>query len=383
MVPPIGWSLPSSGRSAGTVHECDPEPLMSELFAPLQLRSVVLRNRIGVAPMCQYRATDGVANDWHLVHLASRAVGGNGLVCTEATAVAPEGRISPACLGLWNDEQAIALEPIVAQVRANGAVAAIQLAHAGRKASTAPPWEGGGPVPAAEGGWDVVGPSPLPFDEGSPVPHELASDDLIAIAAAFRSAAARARDMGCQLIEVHAAHGYLLHSFHSPLTNRRTDRYGGDLVGRTRLTREVVTAIREVWPEELPLAVRLSVTDWVPGGWSDDDSVQLSRWLVADGVDLIDCSSGGAVPGARIPVAPGYQVPFAARIRREAAIASAAVGLLTTPRQAERIIAEGQADLVLQARESLRDPYWPRRAAVALGALDQLDVPPSYARGWR
>ncbi|MFO7776912.1 MAG: NADH:flavin oxidoreductase/NADH oxidase [Nitriliruptoraceae bacterium] len=356
---------------------------MSELFTPLRLRSVELRNRIGVAPMCQYQATDGVANDWHLVHLVSRAVGGNGLVCTEATAVTPQGRITPACLGLWNDEQASALAPIIAQLRANGAVAAIQLAHAGRKASTAAPWQGGGALSPAAGGWEVVGPSPLPFDEGAPVPHELSPEELGEVVAAFRSAAARARDIGCQLIEVHAAHGYLLHSFHSPLTNRRTDAYGGDLAGRTRLTREVVAAIREVWPPDLPLAVRLSATDWVPDGWSEDDSVELSRWLVADGVDLIDCSSGGAVPGVRIPAAPGYQVPFAARIRREAAVATAAVGLLTTPEQAEQIIAEGQADLVLQARESLRDPYWPRRAAAALGALDRLEVPPSYARGWR
>ncbi len=355
---------------------------MSELFTPLQLRSVTLPNRIGVSPMCQYRAIDGSANAWHLVHLVSRAVGGNGLVCTEATAVAPEGRITPACLGLWNDEQAAALAPVITQLRANGAVAAIQLAHAGRKASTTPPWQGGAPLAVAEGGWEVVGPSPLPFDEGHPVPHELTTIEIVELAAAFRSAAARALEIGCQLIEVHAAHGYLLHSFHSPLTNRRTDRYGGDLVGRTRLTREVVTAIREVWPEELPLAVRLSVTDWVPDGWSEDDSVQLARWLAADGVDLIDCSSGGAVPRVRIPVAPGYQVPFAARIRHEAGVATAAVGLLTTPDQAERIVADGQADVVLQARESLRDPYWPRRAAVELGVLDRLDVPPPYARGW-
>jgi len=356
---------------------------MSELFTPLQLRSVQLRNRIGVAPMCQYQATDGVANDWHLIHLASRAIGGNGLVCTEATAVTPQGRITPGCLGLWNDEQASALEPIIAQLRASGAVAAIQLAHAGRKASTTAPWQGGGALSPEEGAWDVVGPSPLPFEDGAPVPHELTTDELTEVVAAFRAAASRALAIGCQLVEVHAAHGYLLHSFHSPLTNRRTDAYGGDLAGRTRLTREVVTAIREVWPDELPLAVRLSVTDWVADGWSEDDSVELSRWLVADGVDLIDCSSGGAVPGVRIPVAPGYQVPFAARIRREVGVATAAVGLLTTPEQAEHIVAEGQADLVLQARESLRDPYWPRRAAVTLDALDRLDVPPSYARAWR
>ena len=356
---------------------------MTALFAPLDLRSISLRNRIGVAPMCQYRATDGLANAWHHVHLVSRAVGGNALVCTEATAALPEGRISPACLGLWNEQQTEALAPSVAELRGHGAVPAVQLAHAGRKASTAPPSQGGGPVAAEHGGWPVVGASPLPFDDGAPVPLELTPEGIAEVVAAFRAAATRALAAGFQLIEVHAAHGYLLHSFHSPLTNHRTDGYGGDLRGRTRLTREVVAGIREVWPDALPLAVRLSVTDWVPGGWTEDESVELSRWLAEDGVDLIDCSSGGAVPGVRIPLEPGYQVPFAARIRSEVGIATAAVGLITEPEQAERIVAGGEADMVLLARESLRDPYWPRRAAVALGAQDRLAVPDPYARGWR
>ena len=355
---------------------------MSQLFAPLELRSVTLRNRIGVSPMCQYRATDGLANAWHHVHLVSRAVGGNALVCAEATAVLPEGRISPGCLGLWNDQQVEALTPIVAEIRDHGAVPAIQLAHAGRKASTAPPWQGGGPVAPEDGGWEVVAPSPVAFDERAPVPSELDAAGIARVVAAFRSAARRAAASGFELLEVHAAHGYLLHSFHSPLTNHRADGYGGDLVGRTRLTREVVTAIREVWPDRLPLAVRLSVTDWVPGGWSEDDAVQLARWLVEDGGDLIDCSSGGTLPGVRVPTAPGYQVPFAARLRREAGVATAAVGMISEPDQAEGIVARGDADLVLLGRESLRDPYWPRRAAVALGAVDRLAVPDPYARGW-
>lgn len=355
---------------------------MSQLFAPLELRSVTLRNRIGVAPMCQYQAVDGLANAWHQVHLVSRAVGGNALVCTEATAVLPEGRISPACLGLWNDQQVEGLAPIVAQVRAGGAVAGVQLAHAGRKGSTASPWQGGGPVAPEDGGWEVVAPSPVAVDERALVPKELDSAGIDRVVAAFRSAAQRAAAAGFQLVEVHAAHGYLLHSFHSPLTNRRTDRYAGDLAGRTRLTRQVVAAIREVWPDRLPLAVRLSVTDWVPGGWSEQDSVQLARWLVDDGVDLIDCSSGGTVPGARVPTAPGYQVPFAARVRREAGVATAAVGMITEPAQADGIVSRGDADLVLLGRESLRDPYWPRRAAIALGAVDRLTVPEPYVRGW-
>jgi 2,4-dienoyl-CoA reductase-like NADH-dependent reductase (Old Yellow Enzyme family) len=355
---------------------------MARLFTPFPLRGVTLRNRLGVAPMCQYRAVDGRVNDWHHVHLVSRAVGGYGLVCTEATAVAPEGRISPADLGLYNDAQAAALAPTVAAIRAAGAVTGVQLGHAGRKASTAPPWQGGGAVAPADGGWAVVGPSAEAFDASLPVPRALTGPEVAGVVTAFRSAAARARDVGVELLEVHAAHGYLLHSFLSPLTNHRDDVYGGDLAGRARLLREVVRAIREVWPDRAPLLVRLSATDWVEGGLTVEDSVQVARWLVADGVDLIDCSSGGAVPGVRIPVGPGYQVPLAARIRSGAEVATAAVGLLTEPAQAETVLVAGAADLVLQARASLRDPYWPRRAAAALGAGDALPAPDPYARAW-
>ncbi|MFU8841491.1 MAG: NADH:flavin oxidoreductase/NADH oxidase [Nitriliruptoraceae bacterium] len=355
---------------------------MARLFTPFRLRGLTLRNRLGVAPMCQYQAVDGLANDWHHVHLVSRAVGGYGLVCTEATAVVPEGRISPADLGLYDDAQAAALEPTVAAIRAAGAATGVQLGHAGRKASTAPPWQGGGPVVPADGGWPVVGPSPEAFDDHLPVPRALTGPELAGIVSAFRSAAARARDIGVDAVEVHAAHGYLLHSFLSPLTNHRDDAYGGDLAGRARLVREVVRAIREVWPDRAPVLVRLSATDWVDGGLTVEDSVQVARWLVADGADLIDCSSGGAVPGVRIPVGPGYQVPLAARIRAGAEVATAAVGMLTEPAQAETVLTTGAADLVLQARASLRDPYWPRRAAVALGAGEDLPPPEPYARAW-
>jgi 2,4-dienoyl-CoA reductase-like NADH-dependent reductase (Old Yellow Enzyme family) len=353
-----------------------------DLFDPLPLRGVTLRNRLGVAPMCQYSAEDGVPNDWHLVHLASRAVGGNGLVIAEATGVVPEGRISPGCLGIWNDAQAEAFARITTLVRAHGAVPGLQLAHAGRKASTALPWKGEGALSAEDGGWEVVAPSPLAFDDGFPVPHELAAEDITQLVAAFRSAAERALGAGFELIELHGAHGYLMHSFHSPVSNRRTDAYGGDLLGRTRFTREVVDAVREVWPDELPLAVRLSASDWIDGGWTIEESVELSRLLRDAGVDLVDCSSGGAAPGVRIPLEPGYQVPFAERIRHETGVATAAVGLITAPAQAQAIVAEGRADVVLMARESLRDPYFPRRAAAELGVLDRLEAPVQYRRAW-
>ncbi|MFP4233301.1 MAG: NADH:flavin oxidoreductase/NADH oxidase [Nitriliruptoraceae bacterium] len=355
---------------------------MPDLFDPLTLRSVTLRNRLGVAPMCQYSAVDGVPNEWHLVHLASRAVGGNGLVIAEATGVVPEGRISPGCLGLWNDTQTEAFARITALVRAGGAVPAIQLGHAGRKASTAVPADGEGPIGPDEGGWPTVAPSPLPFAEGFPVPHELTVAEIAALVGAFRAAAERALAAGFELLELHGAHGYLMHSFHSPVSNRREDAYGGDLLGRTRFTREIVDAVREVWPEKLPLAVRLSTTDWIEGGWTVEDSVELSRWLRDAGVDLIDCSSGGAAPGVAIPTGPGYQVPFAEQIRREAGIATAAVGMITEPVQAQAIIAEGSADVVLLARESLRDPYFPRRAAAELGMLERLEAPTPYRRAW-
>lgn len=356
---------------------------MSALFAPLTLRGVTLRNRIGVAPMCQYQATDGMPNDWHLVHLASRAVGGNGVVIVEATAVEPAGRISPGCLGLWNDRQAEAFARIAPVLQKHGAVPAIQLGHAGRKASTAVPWEGEGPLAVEDGAWPVVGPSPLPFAPGFPVPHELTVEEIASVVAAFRDSAQRALDAGFEMLELHGAHGYLLHSFLSPISNHRRDAYGGDFQGRTRLTREVVEAVREVWPDGLPLALRISATDWIDGGWTIEESVALAAEVATLGVDLVDCSSGGSATGVRIPLEPGYQVPFAERIRREAGVATAAVGLLTEPTQAEEVVAEGRADLVLLARESLRDPYWPRRAAAELGASDRLEVPRAYARGWR
>ena len=357
---------------------------MTDLFSPLALRGVTLRNRIGVAPMCQYSATDGVPNAWHHVHLVSRAIGGNALVITEATAVVPEGRISPGCLGIWNDAQVQAFRPITEGIRAHGGVPAVQLAHAGRKASTGLPWEDSGPLGPDQGAWPVVGPSPLPFADGFPAPEELSQEGIDGVVTAFRQGAERALAAGFQAIELHAAHGYLLHSFHSPVSNRRGDGYGGDLEGRTRLTREVVAAVREVWPDELPLIVRLSASDWLgEDGWTIEESIELSRQLAAAGVDLVDCSSGGAAPGVSIPLEPGYQVPFAERIRREAGVPTAAVGLITDPQQAQEIVALGRADVVLLARESLRDPYWPRRAAVELGAEEQLEPPIQYGRAWR
>ncbi len=348
------------------------------LFEPLRLRGVTLRNRIGVSPMCQYSCVDGVATDWHLVHLGSRAVGGAGLVLTEATAVLPEGRISPEDLGLWSDAHAEPLARVAAFVKAQGAAPGVQLAHAGRKASTRRPWDGGKPLPPEDGGWRPVGPGPHAFAPAHAVPDALDGAGLVRIVDAFRQAAARALDAGFDVLELHAAHGYLLAEFLSPLVNRRDDAYGGSFEGRTRLLREVVGAVRGVWPERLPLLVRVSATDWVEGGWSGDDTVALARLLAPLGVDLIDCSSGGAVPDAKVPVGPGYQVPFAARVRREAGVPSATVGLITEPAQADAIVREGEADLVLLARELLRDPYWPLHAARALG--HDLPWPPQYER---
>jgi 2,4-dienoyl-CoA reductase-like NADH-dependent reductase (Old Yellow Enzyme family) len=337
---------------------------LAKLFEPLRLRGVVLRNRIVVSPMCQYSARDGLPDDWHLVHLGSRAVGGAALVFTEATAVEARGRISPGDTGLWNDAQAEAWERIVRFVAAQGAVPGVQLAHAGRKAGVARPWEGGRPLGPQEGGWQPVGPTDEPFAPGYPVPHPLSPEEIAEVVRAFAAAAERARRAGFRVVEIHAAHGYLLHEFLSPLVNKRTDAYGQD---RRRFLREVVDAVRAVWPEELPLFVRLSATDWVAGGIDAEDTVETARMLRAHGVDVVDCSSGGAVPGVAVPEAPGYQVPFAARVRQEAGIASAAVGRITEPEQAETILASGQADLVVLARAMLRDPYWPLRAAQALG----------------
>jgi len=350
------------------------------LFEPLTIGDVTLRNRIAVSPMCEYSAIDGLPDDWHLVHLGSRAVGGAGLVFTEATAVSPEGRISPADTGLWNVAQQVAWSRIVDFIDAQGAVAGIQLAHAGRKASTDAPWRGGKPLDAAQGGWTAVAPSAIPFDVGYATPAALDESGIRKVIADFVAATQRSRDAGFQVIELHAAHGYLLHEFLSPLSNHRDDRYGGSLENRARLLREIVAAVRSQWPAPRPLFVRLSATDWAEGGWGIDECVELARWLQEDGVDLIDCSSGGTVAHPTIPLAPGYQVPFASRIRREAGIATGAVGLITDAHQAEAILAQGDADLILMARESLRDPYFPRRAAAELGF--RIVAPVQYQRSW-
>jgi 2,4-dienoyl-CoA reductase-like NADH-dependent reductase (Old Yellow Enzyme family) len=336
---------------------------MSQLFTSLQMRSLTLRNRIFVAPMCQYSCHDGLPNNWHMVHLGSRAVGGAAMVIVEATAVEPEGRISLSDCGLWNDAQAEAFAPIVAFIAEQGAVPAVQLAHAGRKASVLPPWQGGAAATEEAGGWQPTAPSPLAFGPGSPQPREMGSTDLELIVVQFEAAARRALQAGFKVVEVHMAHGYLLHQFLSPLSNRRSDRYGGSLENRMRLPLEVVRRVRAVWPEDLPVMVRLSATDWVDGGWDLTQSLELCRHFKALGVDLVDCSTGGLVPDAVIPAGPGFQTPFAAAIRNDVGIATGAVGLITAAVQAEQIIATGCADVVLLARELLRDPYWPIHAA--------------------
>ncbi|MBK8595725.1 MAG: NADH:flavin oxidoreductase/NADH oxidase [Holophagales bacterium] len=338
------------------------------LFTPFPLRSVTLPNRVGVAPMCQYVAEDGLANDWHLVHLGARAVGGAGLVMTEATAVSPEGRISPQDLGLWNDEQTAPLARIASFVSAQGSVPAIQLAHAGRKASTKRSWDGGGPATPADGGWSpILAPSAVPFDDGWHLPQALDAAGMTRLVDDFVSATRRAAAAGFHVAEIHAAHGYLLHQFLSPIANRRTDAYGGALENRMRFPLRVVEAVRSAWPSDLPLFIRISVTDWVEGGFVPEEAVVFARQAHSLGVDLVDCSSGGMHPRAVVPVGPGYQVPFAARIRAEAGVATAAVGLITTARQAANIVQSGQADLVLLGREMLRTPQWALRASAELG----------------
>ena len=344
---------------------------MPHLFEPLTLRGLTLRNRIAVSPMCQYSSNEGFANDWHFVHLASRAVGGAGLVLTEAVAVTEDGRISPDDLGLWDDAHALAYERIARFVKGEGAAFGIQLAHAGRKASTRRPWDGAGAVPPDEGGWEPVGPTSTPFSDTYPTPRAMTTDDIAAVVESFERAAFRARRAGFDVVEVHAAHGYLIHEFLSPLSNTRTDEYGGSFENRIRLCLEVTKAVRRVWPQDLPVLVRISATDWTEGGWDVEQSVELVRRLGALGVDLIDCSTAGNVATAKVPVGPGFQVPFAERLRRDGAIPTGAVGLITDPAEADAIIRGGQADLVLLARELLRDPYWPLRAARELGQ----DVP--------
>lgn len=340
---------------------------MAHLFESLRLRDLTLSNRIGMSPMCQYSAQDGLASDWHFIHYSSRAVGGAALLITEATAVAPEGRISAGDLGIWHDNQVEPLARIVRFANAQGCVAGIQLAHAGRKASVGLGWQSQRTLGEADGGWPIVGPLAIAFNEGHGMPRELDEAGIREVVAQFVAGARHARAAGFQTIEIHAAHGYLLHQFLSPLANRRTDRYGGSFENRTRLIREVVTAVRDVWPERLPLLIRLSATDWVEGGWTPDETVELCGALRGLGVDLVDVSSAGLVPWAQLPVGPGFQTAFAARIRREAGIATATVGLITAPEQADHVIRSGQADMVLLGREMLRNPYWPLHAAQALG----------------
>ncbi|MGA9874141.1 MAG: NADH:flavin oxidoreductase/NADH oxidase [Rhodococcus sp. (in: high G+C Gram-positive bacteria)] len=367
---------------------------MSALFEPLTLREVTIPNRVWMAPMCQYSAdTDGdsigVPNDWHRTHLVSRAIGGAGLILTEATAVSPEGRISPADLGIWNDTQTRAFAAIVGEIEGHGSIPGIQLAHAGRKASTTAPWRGGKSIPADEpSGWETIGPSAVPFGDYS-TPREATKAEIARIVDNFVAAAQRALTAGFKVAEIHAAHGYLVHQFLSAASNQRTDEYGGDFAGRTKLLIDIVDAVRAVWPSELPLFVRLSATDWLDeetGGleapsWTGDQTVALVQLLQDHGVDMIDVSTGGNVR-ARIPVEPGYQVPFAKRIQNETSIPAAAVGLITEPKQAEDIVSSGEAQAVLLARELLRDPYWPRRAACELGAEMLPALAPQYERAY-
>lgn len=351
---------------------------MSHLFSPLQLRGVVFRNRIAVSPMCEYSSTDGFASDWHLVHLGSRAVGGAGLVITEATAVSPEGRISIQDLGIWKDEHIPMLERITAFIAVQGAVPGIQLAHAGRKASTLRPWDGNGTLPAADGGWQVFAPSAIPFNDVFPLPVALTETGIRKVKDDFKAAAIRAEKAGFKVIEIHAAHGYLLHNFLSPLSNQRTDEYGGSFENRIRLVVETIEAVRTVWPEQYPLLLRISATDWAEGGWNPEESVKLAAIVKGKGVDLVDCSSGGLAAHQQIKVGPLYQTPFAEKIRKEADIPTGAVGMITTAEEAESIIAEGRADMVLLAREMLRDPYFPLHAARELDA--DIKWPVQYER---
>jgi len=359
---------------------------MAHLFEPLKLRDVILINRIGMPPMCQYSAKDGMATDWHFVHYGSRAVGGAALIIIEATAVSPEGRISLGDLGIWEDKQIEPLARIANFSQRQGCAVAVQLAHAGRKASVGLGWQAQDTLNVCDGGWATIAPSPVSFGDGYAVPHELDEVGIHNVVSQFAAGARRTREAGFKAVEIHAAHGYLLHQFLSPLSNLRTDSYGGSFDNRTRLVREVVNAVRNEWPERLPLLVRLSATDWVDNGWNADETVELCRKLKELGVDLVDISSAGLVPTAKIPVGTGFQTEFAARVRREADIATAAVGLITSPAQADHIVRTGQADIVLLGREILRNPYWPLSAAQALGQemawpLQYLRAAPSGSMG--
>jgi len=351
---------------------------MSKLFSPLKLRTLEFKNRIFVSPMCQYSSASSFPEDWHFVHLGSRAAGGAALVFTEATAVSPEGRISPQDLGIWSDDHIPAFQRITSFIKTQGAIPGIQLGHAGRKASTDVPWGSRDPLTPEKGGWETVGPSPLPFDDRSPLPREMTAAEVEETTAQFVKAARRGLQAGFEVLELHMAHGYLFHQFLSPLTNRRKDRYGGSLENRLRFSLETAKAVRNAWLDSLPLFVRLSCTDWVEKGWDLEQSIELCRRLKTIGVDLIDCSSGGLVPDAEIPAGPGYQVPFAAAIRQQAGIPTGAVGLITEPAQAEQIVSTSQADAILLAREFLRDPYWPLHAARALGV--NVSWPKQYGR---
>jgi 2,4-dienoyl-CoA reductase-like NADH-dependent reductase (Old Yellow Enzyme family) len=354
---------------------------MTHLFTPLTIKDITLRNRIGVSPMCQYSYTDGFSNDWQLVHLGARAAGGAGLIIAEATAVEARGRITPYDVGIWRDEQIEPLAQMTAFVKVQGTVPGIQIAHAGRKASVQRPWDGGNPLPIENSlAWPVVGPSPLAFSDGFQVPHELSVAEIHEIEQKFVEAAKRTLAAGFDWLEIHAAHGYLLHEFYSPLSNQRTDEYGGSFENRIRFTVETVQAVRKVWPERLPLTIRISGTDWVEGGWDVPQSVELAKVLKKEGVDLMDCSSASNVPHVKIPVGPGYQVPIAEAVRKETGLLTAAVGLITEPKQADEIIRSGKADIVLIGRESLRNPNWPIRAAQELE--QPLPVPPQYTRGY-
>ncbi len=356
---------------------------MSHLFQPFTVKSITLRNRIGVSPMCMYSSDDGVANDWHLVHLGARAAGGAGLVIAEATAVTPEGRITPGDAGIWSEKHVEPIARINRFIKTQGAVPGIQLAHAGRKASASRPWDGGGHLADNQGGWPTVAPSAIAFGGGlTKVPHELSAAEIAKLYDDFAAAAKRALAAGCEWVELHCAHGYLGHEFLSPISNQRTDRYGGSFDNRIRFVLELTRAVRGAWPDRLPLTVRLSCSDWIDGGWTIDESVALAKKLKAEGVDLIDCSSGGTSETARIPVGAGYQVPFSARIRREAGIATATVGMITDPMQADQIVRNEDADLILMAREFLRDPNWPLRAARALHVKPLPTPPVQYGRAW-
>ena len=349
------------------------------LFSPLTIKSVTFKNRITVSPMCQYSSADGFANDWHLVHLGSRAVGGAALIMQEATAVSPEGRITPQDMGIYRDEHIAKLQTITAFIHAQGAVAGVQLAHAGRKASHNIPWKGDQQIPSdAEEGWKTVAPSAIPFAPGTESPEALDKAGVQKVIDDYKAAAVRAVQAGYKVVEIHAAHGYLIHEFLSPLSNQRTDAYGGSFENRIRLLLEIVEAVKTVWPDTLPLFVRISATDWAEGGWDGDDSVRLAAVLKNHGADLIDCSSGGVVPGVKIPVGPGYQVPFAEKIRKETGMLTGAVGMITNAQQAEDILQNGQADLIFLARQALRDPYFPLHAAKELGV--DVEWPVQYKR---